>query len=163
MTPPPEGAPWLDPEEQRAWRAYLRGNNLLMEALDDALTQEGLRMGEYEILSMLSEAPGTRLRMSMLADQVVQSRSRLTHTATRLEAKALVQRRRIREDGRGVELVLCEAGQQLVDRLAPMHARSVRQGFIDLMTREEMEVVAAVMRRVVQANRTSPGQALDAV
>lgn len=152
---------WLDPLEQRAWRSLLRGNNLLMEALDDALVADGLRTGEYEILSMLSEASGRRLRMSMLADQVVQSRSRLTHTATRLEARGLVSRLRTREDRRGVELVLTPEGAALLDQAAPGHVRSVREGFVSLMSREEMAVVAEVMRRVVLANRTSDSQALD--
>lgn len=158
-----EETAWLDAREQLVWRALLRGNSLLMVALDDALTQAGLRMAEYEILSMLSEAPDRRLRMSMLADQVVQSRSRLTHTATRLESQGLVQRRRIREDGRGVELMLTGDGQAMVDRLAPMHVRGVRAGFVDLMSAEEMQVVTDVMRRVVAVNRTSQTQALDAL
>ena len=69
---------WLTAEEQHAWRAYLRGSRLLECALDRDLSEHGSQLSEYEVLSMLSEAPEGRLRMSALADLVIQSRSR-TH------------------------------------------------------------------------------------
>ena len=74
---------WLTEPEQRAWRAYLRGSRLLEVSLDRALAPHGTQLSEYEVISMLSEAPGGRLRMSALADLVVQSRSRITHTSVR--------------------------------------------------------------------------------
>ena len=80
-----EDTRWLDEQEQRAWRDYLRGAAILMEALDRELQQHGVSLSEYEILALLSESQGRCQRMSVLADAVVQSRSRLTHTAARLE------------------------------------------------------------------------------
>ena len=109
---PREATPrWLTDEEQLAWRAYLHGARLLEVALDADLAAAGVSLPEYEILSMLSEAPGGRMRMSALADLVVQSRSRVTHTASRLEKQDLVVREPCPEDGRGVELVLTGPGR----------------------------------------------------
>lgn len=102
----PDQTRWLDDDEQRAWRAYLRGTRMLEEALDRDLQDHGLALSEYEIISMLSESPLHRLRMSELAELVVQSRSRLTHTATRLERRGWVVRQPCENDRRGVELVL---------------------------------------------------------
>ena len=45
---------WLSETEQQAWRAYLRGGRLLMDALDRGLAAHGLSLSEYEIISMLS-------------------------------------------------------------------------------------------------------------
>ena len=87
MTSGTEEPRWLSDSEQDHWRAYLRGSRYLEEALDRDLQTHGLQLTEYEILSMLSESEGGRLRMSELADLVVQSRSRLTHTAARLEKR----------------------------------------------------------------------------
>ena len=107
----PSGEPqWLSEDEQQAWRAYLRGSRLIEEALDRDLQSHGVQLTEYEILSMLSESPRRRLRMSSLADLVVQSRSRLTHTATRLEKRGWVVRESCLDDKRGVELVLTDRG-----------------------------------------------------
>ena len=89
MTPTTESR-WLDDGEQAAWRAYLRGSRLLEVELDRALDTYGVALTEYELLSMLSESPGQRTRMSLLADQIVQSRSRVSHTAARLERRGWV-------------------------------------------------------------------------
>ena len=83
---------WLDDEEQRTWRAYLLGSARLNEKLDDDLRRHGVDLGEYEILVTLSESEDRRVRMSELADAVHQSRSRLTHTITRMETRGLVER-----------------------------------------------------------------------
>ena len=55
-----------------------------------------MSLPEYEILVQLSEAPGRRLRMSELADRVVSSRSRITHTVGRMEERGLVHREAVR-------------------------------------------------------------------
>ncbi|MGB5951279.1 MAG: MarR family transcriptional regulator [Ornithinimicrobium sp.] len=153
---------WLDHEEQLAWRAWIRAYRLTMLAIDDSLMGTGLRMGEYEILAMLSEVPDRTLRMSALADQVVQSRSRLTHTAKRLEAMGLARRAKIIGDGRGVEVTLTDAGYQLVSRVAPSHLVAVRERFMDHMSREDLLNLGDGMRRVILANRARPEQGSDA-
>ena len=125
---------WLSPTEQVSWRAYLRGQRLLEVALDRDLQTHGVSLSEYEILSMLSEQPGRRERMSELAALVVQSRSRLTHTANRLERRGWVQRHPVPGDGRGVELVLTDAGVEAVVEMAPVHVESVRRHWLDALS-----------------------------
>ncbi|GMA38439.1 MarR family winged helix-turn-helix transcriptional regulator [Mobilicoccus caccae] len=139
---------WLTEREQRAWRAYLAGSRLLDDALDHDLQRHGLQLSEYEILALLSEADGRHLRMSKLADQVVQSRSRLTHTATRLERRALVQRRPAPGDGRGVDLWLTDEGSALLDRVAPTHVASVRRHLVDHLGAEGLAQLGAAMARI---------------
>lgn len=125
---------WLSEQEQTAWRSFLRGTWLLNAVLDDDMQEHGHSLSEYEILAMLSEALPDGLRMSALADLVVQSRSRLSHTALRLERRKLVRRRPTPGDGRGVELSLTPAGLEVVERLAPAHVASVRAHLIDVLT-----------------------------
>jgi len=72
------------------WRAFLSGTNRIFAELDAELRRFGLDLGEYEILVNLSESPDHELRMSELADRVRQSRSRLTHTVGRMEAKGIL-------------------------------------------------------------------------
>lgn len=136
---------WLTDGEQRAWRAYLRASRLIEEALDRDLQSHGVQLSEYEIISMLSETPGRRLRMSSLADLVVQSRSRLTHTATRLEKRGWVMREPCLADKRGVELVLTPAGLEAVRQMARVHVESVRRTVIDPVTPEQFEALGMAM------------------
>lgn len=162
IMPGEDAAKWLDEPEQRAWRAWLRGYRLLMAAMEEGLIGSGVRLGEYEVLSMLSEAPHGRMRMSSLADLVVQSRSRLTHTAKRLEGLGLVKRERTSRDGRGVEVAVTAQGYSLVEKVAPLHLDTVRECFLDQMSREELLSMGAVMRRVIIASRDRPEQGADA-
>ncbi len=147
----PDQTRWLDDDEQRSWRAYLRGTRMLEEALDRDLQEHGLALSEYEIISMLSETPRHRLRMSELAELVVQSRSRLTHTATRLERRGWVVRQPCENDRRGVELVLTPDGAQRVLDVAVAHVASVRRHLLDLVTPEQFAIVGSALARVVEA------------
>lgn len=139
---------WLDAGEQASWRAILRGTRLLERALDDALHEAGLQLSEYEIISMLSESPQQRLRMSELADMVVQSRSRLTHTAKRLEIRGWVSRESCLADKRGVELVLTPTGLAATREIARLHVQSVRENLVDIMTPEQFRAIGDGMQMV---------------
>jgi DNA-binding MarR family transcriptional regulator len=144
-TPQPR---WLDAQEQDVWREYLRASRLLEAALDHDLQAHGLQLSEYEILSMLSEQPQRRLRMSVIAELVVQSRSRLTHTAGRLENRGWVRREACEGDRRGVELVLTDTGIAEIVRMAPTHVASVRANVLDHLSREELLAVGRAMARI---------------
>lgn len=143
--------PWLNADELLAWRTFLQGTTLLNEALDRDLQVHGVSLSEYDILVGLSEAPGRRLRMSALAQQVVQSRSRLTHTAARLERRGWVQRRPAPDDRRGVELNLTDAGFVAIEALAPIHLQSVRRNLLNHVTLEQLRVMAEAMTSVRSA------------
>ncbi|GAB76898.1 transcriptional regulator, MarR family [Austwickia chelonae] len=142
---------WLTDEEQTAWRAYLRGSWLLMDALDRALQVHGMSISEYEVLAILSDAPEGRLRMSVLADTVVQSRSRLTHTATRMENRGWVNRCSVHYDRRGVDLCLTEEGRRLLTVLAPSHVESVRRYLLEPLGHDDFLALGDFMSRVRDA------------
>src|SRR6201996_7305679 len=109
-TADPAEARWLTADEQSAWRAYIRLAKMLMRQLDRDLHPFGLTTNDYEILVELSEAPGHRLRMTELADLTAQSRSRLSHQVTRMEARGLVQRDACDGDKRGTFAVITPRG-----------------------------------------------------
>lgn len=140
---------WLTEDEDNAWRAYLRGARALEVRLDADLQSAGLSLAEYELISMLSEAEGHCMRMSALADLVIQSRSRVTHTATRLSRRGWVTRRAAVGDGRGVELVLTPAGLQAVSDAACLHVESVRANLIDVLEPSEFQALGEAMSKVV--------------
>jgi DNA-binding MarR family transcriptional regulator len=137
-TSPPR---WLTDEEQRAWRAYIRLAQLLMRQLDRDLNPFGLSMHDYEILVELSEAPHRRMRMTELADRTAQSRSRLSHQITRMEAKGLVRRDACDGDKRGMFAVITPRGLATMDRVAPSHVESVRRHFIGQVTPQQLSVI----------------------
>ena len=130
---------WLSPEEQKAWRAFLRAVSLVMEVLNqDIENEKGISLNEYEVLAHLSESPGRTIRMSNLADRLVHSRSRLTHTVRRLEDAGLVKREPCADDRRGVNCILTEKGFEYLVSAAPSHVNSVRRVLVDKLGREDM-------------------------
>lgn len=139
---------WLDADEQNAWREYLRASRMLEAVLDHDLQAHGLQLSEYEIISVLSDEPRLRLRMSEIAELVVQSRSRLTHTAGRLEKRGWVRRETCVGDRRGVELVLTEAGHAEIARMAPTHVGSVRSNLLDHLSREDFLALGRSMAAI---------------
>jgi DNA-binding MarR family transcriptional regulator len=146
---PPDPGLWLDEQQQRAWRAYLVGTTLLMDRRDRELReQHRLSLPEYEIMVRLSEAEGNRLRMASLADSVSHSRSRVTHTVTRMENAGLVARDACLSDGRGVEAVLTEHGRAVLAEAAPTHVAGVRRLLVDLVSDEDFEAVGRVFDTV---------------
>ncbi|MEO5609961.1 MAG: MarR family transcriptional regulator [Ornithinibacter sp.] len=147
---------WLTPSEQVSWRAYLRANRELDTALDKDLQAFGVSLSEYELLSMLSEAPGSEMRMSALADLIVQSRSRVTHTAARLERRGLVRRAPAPEDGRGVLLRLTPEGRTALDDFAVVHLASVRRHIVDILTPEQFQALGEAMQAIRVAYAQDP-------
>jgi len=148
---------WLDRQQQRSWRAFLVGTTLLMDRLDrDLREQHRLSLPEYEILVRLAEAEGHRMRMAMLADSVSHSRSRVTHTVSRMETAGLVVRDACVSDGRGVEAVLTDQGRAALESAAPTHVAGVRQFLVDLVDEDDFEAVGrvfdAVTDRLIEAN-----------
>jgi DNA-binding MarR family transcriptional regulator len=140
---------WLDRDEQRVWRSYIEANQLLTDRLARDLDEDSdLSLPEYEVLVRLSEQPDRSLRMSALADKLVHSRSRLTHTAHRMEDRGLVERRACPGDGRGVLCVMTDAGYEALVKAAPVHVEGVRTHLFDQMTPQEVRVLGAIMGKV---------------
>ena len=142
---------WLTAEQQRVWRAYLLGSALLQERIDADLRPFGLDRAEYEILVVLSESDDQRLRMAELADAVHQSRSRLTHTISRMENAKLVKRTNCPTDRRGVWAELTAQGFELIERAAPTHVETVRRNFVEALSEDDFAAVGRAFVAVIRA------------
>jgi DNA-binding MarR family transcriptional regulator len=140
---------WLGEDEQRSWRALLMGMTLLLDRLDDDLRRNcDLSLVEYEILVRLSEREGRQMRMAQLADALAHSRSRVTHTVTRLERSGLITRGSSPDDGRGVVATMTAEGYDLLVRMAPIHVDGVRKHLVDLVSPEDFAALGRVMDAV---------------
>jgi DNA-binding MarR family transcriptional regulator len=145
-----DGQPnWLSDDEQQAWRATVHLSQMLLRQLDRDLTASGLSGHDYEILVELSEAPEHRMRMTELADATSQSRSRLSHQVSRMEARGLVRRDDCEGDKRGTFAVLTAEGMAAIERTAPSHVEHVRRHFIDRLTPHQLEEVRVAFQPIV--------------
>ncbi|WP_433533442.1 MarR family winged helix-turn-helix transcriptional regulator [Micromonospora sp. CA-263727] len=139
---------WLDPEEQRTWRAFLAASRALMDTLDRELQRDaGMPHAYYELLVRLSEAPQRRLRMSELADATGSSRSRLSHAVARLEAAGWVRREDCPTDRRGQLALLTDDGFATLAAAAPGHVEGVRRHLFDALSPAQVDQ----LRRISEA------------
>lgn len=154
--PPAVGGPApLDAEEDAAWRGFLEFGARLLARLDAELVGgAGLSLADYEVLVHLSEAPGGALRMSELAEATVVSRSGLTRRVDALVGRGLLCRRGCPSDHRGTYAVLTDCGRAQVAAAAPVHLAGVRAHLFDLLSPEEVAVLARVLPTLAAALRS---------
>ncbi|WP_067168725.1 MarR family winged helix-turn-helix transcriptional regulator [Microtetraspora niveoalba] len=147
---PGHDAPWLDADEQRAWRAYLRMQGRLAATLNRQLQIEsGLSLADYEVLVHLTDTPEARLRPYELQWALQWEQSRLSHHLTRMRRRGLVEREECSDDGRGAFVVLTEKGRQAITAAAPGHVGVVRRFFFDGLSREEVALLERLATRIL--------------
>jgi DNA-binding MarR family transcriptional regulator len=126
----------LAPTDPRldAWRSFLHAHARVSRRLDEEL-QAGhhLSLAEYDALLQLVNAPGHRLRMSVLAERVLLSRSGITRLVDRLVAAGMVERTTCTTDARGAEAALTHAGHARLRDASITHLDGVRRLFVDVV------------------------------
>jgi DNA-binding MarR family transcriptional regulator len=143
---------WLDAEESRAWRALAKTLQRLPAALDAQLRRDAaISHFEYEVLALLSEAPGRTRRMSELAMWAGGSLPRLSQVATRLEQRGWVHRTPDPADGRYTLATLTAQGQAKVTQAAPGHVQEVRRLVFDPLTKTQSRQLRQIAQRIIHA------------
>jgi len=141
---------WLEPEQLDAWKKMVAVVELLPGVLDGQLQRDaGLTHFEYFTLAMLSEAPGQTLRMTALASATNSTLPRLSHVASRLEARGYLERTPCPEDRRATNATLTGEGYNKVVATAPGHVETVRANVIDALDETDIADLDRVMQRVL--------------
>jgi DNA-binding MarR family transcriptional regulator len=144
--------PWLDDDQQRAWRQVVGLFMTLPSAIDSDLQRNAdLSFYEYLVLASLSETPNGKLQMSKLAFQANSSLSRLSHVVSRLERRGWVAKRPSQHDRRANTVVLTTAGEKKIRSAAPGHARFVQELVINPLSAVQLRQLGDAAARVVEA------------
>ena len=140
-----------------AWRAFLEAHARVSRRLDDELREEHqLSLPEYDALLQLATAAGGRLRMNVLADRVLLSRSGVTRLIDRLVADGLVERTACTTDGRGAEAVITDDGRSRVTDAAPTHLRGIRRYFLETVRPEDLRAIERSLGAVARGACDEP-------
>ena len=135
----------LDP-----WRSFLHAHARLTRRLDEELqTAHHLSLAEYDALIQLARSPGRRLRMSVLAERVLLSRSGLTRLVDRLEAGEMVSRSACATDARGAEAILTATGVQRLRDASQTHLAGVQRYFLDVIADDDRAAMERGLDRVI--------------
>ncbi len=140
-----------------AWRAFLHAHARLTRRLDEELrAAHGLSLAEYDALVQLAAAPGRRLRMSVLADRVLLSRSGITRLVDRLEGDGMVQRTACTTDARGAEAALTRTGLERLRTASPTHLDGVRRYFLEVVSSADQAAIQRGLGRVLDGLDCGP-------
>ncbi|MGW6054271.1 MarR family winged helix-turn-helix transcriptional regulator [Streptomyces sp. NPDC055189] len=139
---------WLDPQQERAWRAFRRMVIAVQSGTARDLAAAGLSEPDYEVLSTLSERPARTSTLHEQAAKMGWSRSRLSRHATRMEARGLIRRAPDPTDGRGCLLLLTQQGLETLTEAAPAHVTSVRRHFADRLTPADLTALEDIARKL---------------
>src|ERR1700741_1342695 len=129
---PAPASGWLDGDQQRAWLAYIRVQlRLAYEMNRQLLSDSGMSLPDYDVLTALSVADGGRMPITVLAAQIGWERSRVFHHVRRMSARGLVTCGLSAADRRVTEVTLTAQGRQALEEAAPGHVDLVRRLFFE--------------------------------
>jgi DNA-binding MarR family transcriptional regulator len=141
---------WLDAQEQQIWAQLTTMILRLQPALSTPLQREfGISQFEYQIMASLSEAPRSKLRMSVLATMCGSSLPRLSQAVGRLEKRGWMSRRPDAKDSRYTLAVLTPAGLRQLQEVAPSHVEAVREFVFDRLTRAQARQLGAISQAIL--------------
>src|SRR5690606_22647909 len=86
-----EGKPMGDSSTAvTAWEALFRAQVAVMRNLSDEFPDDGISLGDYDLLFTLSRAPQQRLRIKQLHENVLLTQPSVSRLVDRLAARDLV-------------------------------------------------------------------------
>ena len=124
------------PLAHRALEALLRAETSVRRALAAELEREGVSAAGFSELVVLFTAGGS-LELRALRRRLGWSKANATEVTGTLEARGLVQRRRLRSARRAAVVELTAGGFDLVERLFPDHTQRVSSAFSALDENEK--------------------------
>jgi DNA-binding MarR family transcriptional regulator len=132
----------------QSWQSLLRAHASLLRQLENDLEKEtGLALADFDVLAQLAVAGG-ELRMTLLADRALISRSGMTRRVARLVKAGLVGRANADGDARGVVVTLTEKGKVRLAETAPVHMRGISELFVTKLDDQELAVLKSALDKV---------------
>jgi DNA-binding MarR family transcriptional regulator len=148
---------WLTPEEQRAWRGFVRLHERLGGRLGRLLQSESkVSPADFAVLVHLTDSPEGRQRYQDLARALEWEKSRMSHHIARMAGRGMVVREECPEDGRGAFVVITDAGREAIEAAAPRHVEAVRELFLDHVTPAELRALTEISERVIRRMDENP-------
>lgn len=141
---------------QRAWARFVTAQAMLLERIEAALAEAGLPpLAWYDVLWILENAEGGRLRSAELARRAVVSRSNVTRLVDRMEKDGLVARADCPEDGRGTVCALTPRGRALRARMWPVYKKQIDDLFGKHLDARKAEGLAATFETMIDTMKGS--------
>ncbi|MFD6923178.1 MarR family winged helix-turn-helix transcriptional regulator [Streptomyces sp. NPDC059944] len=105
----------LLPAELRSWMRLLSAAGAVEQQLRSRVKDAtGISHDEFLVLCLLADQPGSRLRMTRIAELLGRPKTRLTYQVACLQRAGLITKMSACGDRRGIEVTLTEKARQLL-------------------------------------------------
>ena len=144
---PSSHADSFTPRELAAWRGLREVHARVIHQLDGQMQAvHGPTLSQCEVLILLYDAPGQRMRMTELAEAVLLSGSACTRLVDRLETLGYVTRRAASDDRRGLYTQLTDTGRHVITRAQATYREGVRAAFLNRLRATDRSLSATCGR-----------------
>jgi DNA-binding MarR family transcriptional regulator len=118
------------------------GDDVVRRVGRDITDATGLSGPEFGVLSRLGNLGKGEMRQQTLAEMMDWDKSRLSHQLTRMQERALIERRYA--DKNTVLVVLTKLGREKLEAARPIHAESVRRNLLSRLNEEQIATIVRV-------------------
>jgi DNA-binding MarR family transcriptional regulator len=144
----------LDDDALAAWRAFLTAHARITRRISGELIAAGLPdLSWYDLLWTLYQAPGRGLRVNELAHRVALSPTGMSRFVDRVEKAGYVTRQPDPRDRRALQVVLTDAGVDLLRRMWPIYEDGIEQHFAAHLGRS-----AGAVRKVLERSAAAAAE-----
>src|SRR3954468_16775766 len=120
----------VDSEARDAWRGFLNAHAQVTRRISRDLNEAGLPdLSWYDLLWALYKQPERALRVNELAREVVLSPTAMSRFVDRVEKEGYVRREPDPRDRRALQIVLTDAGIDLLQRMWPIYRAGIEEHF----------------------------------
>jgi DNA-binding MarR family transcriptional regulator len=131
-----------------------RASDLVRARIVEGISADtGLSDPDFGVLTRVGEFGGGAMRQNQLAESMGFQRSRLSDHLTRMEEWGLVRRR---QAGDGVEVVVTDAGRDLVAKARRAHAAAVRRHLLEPLTANEQRSLGSMLEKLIRRDESNP-------
>ena len=145
---PSSAADSFTPQDRAAWRGFLEVHAFVIHQLDVQMQAlHGLTLSQCEVLILVSDAPGQRMRMTELAENLLLSRSAGTRLVDRLETLGYVTTRAATDDRRGLYAQLTDTGRHVITPARATYREAVHAAFLDRLRASDQVALGDIWAR----------------
>lgn len=140
----------IETQGVEAWELLLRVHAALVPRLSRHVEEAtGLPLSWYDVLLELNRAPGHRLHMTKLSEQVVLSRTRVSRIVDAMVGAGLVCKDTDPDDQRATFAILTPQGRTAFRRAAPVYLAGIDQFFSSHLSDAHVSAIIAGLARVL--------------
>lgn len=153
-----EGVACLSSEQALAFAGLLEAGRRLTRELEGELESEhGLSSSALGLLGRLAAAPERTLRLTILAQDMGLSLSRVSRIVDALEAHGLLERQQCPADARAINAHLTAAGAALAREAQATHRAGVQRLFFERLDERQVATLAAAFTNLLDGSEPSCG------